>query len=155
MVGELLIVSLVRRSDPGFTVADVVSYDDETSISSHFNLCKLTVSELLESRFDIEGFQTNKIAQRALSAGELMGFELSEDWFASFCGKLGKDLERQLETKFGDRGFRVAVDVESFSMPQPTGLEDAPKEVQEYAAELWQEETVNPVSAALLSGPTC
>ena len=130
----------------------LVSYDDDASITSHFNLCKLTVSELIESRFDIEGFGTSRMAQHALSAAALMDFELSEDWFASICGTVAKDMERQLKIRFGANGFRVSVDAQSFSLPRPIGLEDAPTEVQDYAAELWQERTINPVSASLLCG---
>ncbi len=132
----------------------LVSYDDDVSIVSHFNLCKLTVSELIECRFDIEGFQTSKMAQHALSAAALMGFELSEDWFTSLCGSIAGDMELQLKTKFGDNGFHVAVDAESFSLPRPKGLQEAKSEVQAYAAELWQEKSLNPVSAVLLSGPS-
>ena len=132
----------------------LVSYDDESSISSHFGLCKLTVSELIECRFDIVGFQSHRMAQHALSASTLMAFELTEDWFDSFCDKVANDMKRQLRTQFGDNGFSVTVDAECFSLPRPKGLENAQSDVQNYAAQLWQEVTINPVAAVLLNGPT-
>ncbi|MCP4201102.1 MAG: hypothetical protein GY769_04130, partial [bacterium] len=131
----------------------LVGYDDDVSINSHFNLCKLTVSELVECRFGIQGFLTSKLAQHKLSAAALSSFELSEDWLDSICDKVAKDVQRQLETRFGANGFQVAVDGGSFSQPLPKGLDDAPAEVKDYAAGLWQERAVNPVVDALITGP--
>ncbi len=132
----------------------LLGYDDDVSVNSHFNLCKLTVSELVECRFDIGGFLTSKLAQHKLSAAALSTFELSEEWLDSICGRVAKDLQRQLETRFGANGFQVTVSGESFSQPLPGGLDDAPAEVKEYAAELWQEKAVNPVVDALITGPS-
>ncbi len=131
----------------------LVGYDDDVSINSHFNLCKLTVSELVECRFGIQGFLTSKLAQHKLSAAALSSFKLSEDWFTSICDKVAKDVQRQLETRFGANGLQVAVDGESFSQPLPKGLDAAPAEVKDYAAALWQEKAVNPVIDALITGP--
>ncbi len=129
----------------------LVRYDDDISINSHFNLCKLTVSEMVECRFAIKGFLTSKLAQHKLSAAALSTFKLNQEWLDSICGKVASDVQRQLEARFGANGFQVTVDGESFSQSLPKGLDDVPAEVKAYAAELWQEEAVNPVADELLS----
>ena len=115
-------------------------------------MCKLTVSELIESRFEIDGFRTNLIAQHELSVAELSGFKLNEAWLETFCGKVAHDLERQLHDKFGANGYHVTVDAESFSQPIPKGLETSPEEVKNYATDLWQEKAVNSVVDSLITG---
>jgi hypothetical protein len=132
----------------------LVAYDDAISVNRHFHMCKLTVSELIESRFGIDSFLTNQMAQYGLSVAALSGFKLSEEWFESFCGRIAQDLERELQVKFGDNGYHVTVDKESFSQPIPKGLEESPEDVRSYAADLWQEKAVNPVVDALITGPT-
>jgi flavin-dependent dehydrogenase len=130
----------------------LTGYDDAISVNNHFQICKFTVSELIESRFEIDGFRTNLIAQHELSVAELSGFKLNEAWLETFCGKVAHDLERQLHDKFGANGYHVTVDAESFSQPIPKGLETSPEEVKNYATDLWQEKAVNSVVDSLITG---
>ncbi|MBT3345743.1 MAG: hypothetical protein HN404_22285 [Gemmatimonadetes bacterium] len=131
----------------------LTGYDDMISVNNHFQICKFTVSELVESRFGLEGFLTNRMAQHALSVDEMSEFKLNEEWLASFCGKVARDLEEQLQSKFGDTEHHVMVDGESFSQPIPKGLEESPEDVRSYAADLWQEKAVNTVADSLITGP--
>jgi len=130
----------------------LAAYDDGTSISSHFHICRLTVSEMVEVRFDIDGFLRNKLAQRLLSSVEIAHFELNEAWFQSFCERLARQLEADLTARF-ERPFRLHIDRDSFSMPYPRGLEDEPAEVRDLAAAIWGEEASNPVLDALIGHP--
>jgi flavin-dependent dehydrogenase len=131
----------------------LMGYSDATSVHNHLQICKLTVSELIESRFEIDGFLTSQMAQYALSVGSLCEFKLDEEWFESFCRKIAQNLENQLQTKFGNNGYHVTVDRDSFSQPSPKGLEELPEDVRSYASELWQKKAVNSVADVLITGP--
>ena len=130
----------------------LAGYDDETSIGSHLHLCRLTISEMVEARFGVPDFLRCKLAQRLLSSVEVTRFELSEAWFESFCRRVARRFEAELQTRF-ERPFRVTVDRESFALPCPRGLENEPAQVREQAAELWSEEADNPVQEALIPNP--
>ena len=78
---------------------------------------------------------------------------MNEEWLESFCGKVARDLEAQLQDRFGNNGYHVTVDAESFSQPTPKGLEALPEDVKSYATGLWQEKAVNTVADSLISGP--
>lgn len=130
----------------------LAEYDDAESISSHFHLCRLTVSEMVEVRFGADGFLRNKLAQRLLTSVEIMRFELSEEWFQSFCDRLAGRLAADLESRF-NRSFEVRVDAHSFAMALPHGLEDEAEAVRDFAAAAWGDEAENPVLDALIEHP--
>lgn len=130
----------------------LVGYDDETSIGSHLHLCRLTIGEMVETRFGVPDFLRSALAQKLLSSAEVTRFELSEAWFEAFCRRLARRFEAELQTRF-DRPFRVRVDRESFSLPYPLGLEDESEQIRAEAAALWGERADNPVQQALIPNP--
>jgi len=131
----------------------LAGYRDGKSISNHLFLCKLTVSELIQARFDIQGFSDHDMAQRALTSTAMVEFELSEAWIRRFCARLARQLSYRLGEVTGSE-LRFELELGDFSRPVPRSLDDQPDHVKTRIAEVWGKRFSNPVADELIETPT-
>lgn len=122
----------------------MVGYDDDRSIAEHLYLCRLTISELVEARFEIGGFLVNKLAQDHLTFASMQEFELTPEWLAEFCGALSAKLSMIVAGRTGQQ-LEVAITPACFAASTPkTGVAPA-FEAASLLNELWQQKASNPV----------
>ncbi len=76
-------------------------YNDRFARQNHFSICKLSICELIQERFQVKNLVNNKLFQELITFTAILEFQLSEKWLLEFLesvtlnlkNKIGKDCE--------------------------------------------------------------
>ena len=122
----------------------LVEYSNDRSVEEHLFLCRLTISELIESRFGIPDFREHKLSQDMLTFASLSSFKLNDKWFTKLLGRIARRLSLMIRQKTGQT-VDVKLTAEDYRKSMPECLYNADKIVQEEASSIWCESGFNPV----------
>ena len=122
----------------------LVEYSNDRSVEEHLFLCRLTISELIESRFGIPDFREHKLSQDMLTFASLSNFKLTDKWFTKLLGRIARRLSLMIRQKTGQT-VDVKLTAEDYRKSLPQCLYSSDKIVQEEASNIWCESGVNPV----------
>ena len=122
----------------------LVEYSNDRSVEEHLFLCRLTISELIESRFGIPDFREHKLSQDMLAFASLSSFKLTDKWFTKLLGRIARRLSLMIRQKTGQT-VDVKLTAEDYRKSLPECLYSSDKIVQEEASNSWCEAGINPV----------
>ena len=122
----------------------LINYSDERSVEEHLYLCRLSVSELIESRFQIVDFKEHKLSQDLLTFSSLSSFELQEGWIDKLLKRIGRRMSLLLRQKI-DMNLDVEIHFSDYARAFPKCLEKEKAEIREEATRIWSEKTYNSV----------
>ena len=122
----------------------LVEYSNDRSVEEHLFLCRLTISELIESRFNIPDFREHKLSQDMLTFASLSSFKLTDKWFKKLLDRVARRLSLMIRQKTGQT-VDVKLTAEDYRKSLPQCLNSSDKIVQEEASNIWCESGVNPV----------
>ena len=124
-------------------------YTEEEARRQHLHLCRLTVSELVASRFGFAEFGAKRVVQDALHTGALQAFTLTEAWLAGLLEKVGAKVSESVAAATGER-VEARATPECLRRPRPRGFESASPAARAAAEALWSEPARNLVVESLV-----
>jgi flavin-dependent dehydrogenase len=127
----------------------LTDYDDDRAVQNHMYLCRLTISELIECRFELSGFLSKKFIQNQLTFASMSQFELNKSWLNSFLERASTKLCRILKTHF-QKDLDLKITPECLQKKLPSSLEKKEESVRDFIAEIWNEPAINPVEKSLI-----
>lgn len=122
----------------------LLEYSNDRSVEEHLFLCRLSISELLESRFNIPDFREHRISQDMLTFACMSTFELTEEWFDKFLKRVSNRLSLMIKQKTSQK-IDTNVTPEDYRKSVPECLSHLSQQVQYEAHNLWCECGYNPV----------
>lgn len=97
----------------------LLDYDEAKSMQEHMQICQLCISEMLNIRFNLQGMEHRAIIQDNLSFAVMQNFELSSEWMANFCQRIGKSLSRKIKRLYGfELNFDISLEDFGREIPQ-------------------------------------
>ena len=130
----------------------LVEYSNDRSVEEHLFLCRLTISELIESRFSIPDFREHKLSQDMLTFASLSSFRLTDEWFHKLLERVARRFSLVLRQKTG-QAVDVKLTAEDYRRSIPECLYSLDKTLQEEASQIWCESGSNPVLEQLHETP--
>jgi len=127
----------------------LTDYDDDRAVQNHMYLCRLTISELVECRFELSGFLSKKFIQDQLTFASMAQFELNEIWLIRFLERASTKLSRVLKTHF-QKELDVKLTPNCFKKEIPGCLETQEASIKEFVSKIWNEPAANPVEQSLV-----
>lgn len=122
----------------------LVSYSDERSVEEHLYLCRLSISELMESRFQMIDFKEHKLSQDLLTFSSISSFELSEVWLAKLLHRIGRRMSLLLRQKI-NVNLEIQIHSSDYARAFPKCLETQNIQIREEGTRIWSEKTYNSV----------
>ncbi len=110
-------------------------YSDEDSLRQHLDLCRYTLSELMDLRFELKGILLRPLFHDNLLFSHLEKFTLTENWLQHFLHRVSQKLSRQLEAEIKLEPNHLYSD-----SPPLEGLDNKQKEA---LIQIWQEPVSN------------
>ncbi|PCJ20020.1 MAG: hypothetical protein COB02_05315 [Candidatus Cloacimonadota bacterium] len=120
----------------------LLNYNDDQAIIEHLNLCKITVCELLQVRYQYNF--DKKIIQDQLNFSLIQNFQLNNTFLEKLLKKLVKTMSRNILSKFQQK-LEVELQIEDFSLKVPQYFKNQSKEMQQFIYTLWNAKTPNPL----------
>ncbi|MBT3786085.1 hypothetical protein HOF92_14005 [bacterium] len=127
----------------------LLSYSDERSVDEHLYLCRLSVSELIEHRFEIPDFIDHKISQDLLTFASLSSFRLDQDWLDSFFLRVSRRFSLALRQRIGEK-MKIEITAKDYLGRLPRCLEKKTVQIQTAALQIWTQKAYNPVFDQLI-----
>lgn len=122
----------------------LVQYSNDRSVEAHLFLCRLTISELIESRFNIPDFREHRLSQDVLTFASISSFELTEEWFNKLLNRVGRRLALLLRQKT-KQNINVKLTSNDYRESLPECLKSADNLIKQEATKIWKELAHNPV----------
>tara|TARA_B100000674_G_scaffold498891_1_gene540227 strand:- start:5330 stop:7171 length:1842 start_codon:yes stop_codon:yes gene_type:complete len=122
----------------------LVEYSNDRSVEEHLFLCRLTISELIESRYNIPDFREHKLSQDMLTFASLSSFKLTDKWFKKLLDRVARRLSLMIRQKT-NQTVNVKLTAKDYRKSLPECLSSADRVVKQEATKIWCDSGSNPV----------
>ena len=128
----------------------LVEFSDERSVEEHLFLCRLSLSEMVEGRFEIPDFVEHKISQDMLTFASLNSFKLDHSWLNQLLKRVSRRFSLLLLQKTSSK-LQISIKPSDYRLAFPEALAGESDQIREAGSKIWRERAYNPVFDQLTS----